>query len=90
MMSKSLWKAFAADSVDHGEPEPDGDRVDLVDRLRSVRGFLQDDLAQCECQVGNWPVVGFEEAEQLWIGRCAIGLNIRETSMDPNWARRCR
>ena len=49
------------------EPEPDGHRVHLVDRLRGVGRFLKNHLSEREREIRDVPVVGFEESEQLRI-----------------------
>ncbi len=49
------------------EPEPNGHGVDLVDRLGGVGRFFKDHVAEREGEIGDMPVVGFEEAEELGI-----------------------
>ena len=53
------------------EAEPNGNGVDLIDRFGSIGRFLKNDFTESECEVGNRPVVGFQEAQQLWMGRAA-------------------
>jgi|HubBroStandDraft_6_1064221.scaffolds.fasta_scaffold03512_11 hypothetical protein len=49
------------------EPEPNGNRVHLVDRLRGIGRFLKNHLSQRESEIRDVPVVGFKESEQLGI-----------------------
>ncbi len=55
------------------EPEPNGDRVHLVDRLGGIGCFLKNHLPEREGEIRNVPVVSFEETEQLNIWRALHG-----------------
>jgi hypothetical protein len=55
------------------ESEPDGDRIHLIDRFRSVRRLFENNLAQRQRDFRDVPVIGLEESEQLRVGRTSLG-----------------
>src|SRR6185369_197709 len=67
------------------EPEPDGNRVYLINRLGRVRRLLQNDLPQGQCKFGNVGVVRFEEPEELTM-RGALHAATDHTRKSAGWS----